>query len=92
MSKAGITTLNKRIKGDCYVDRKLISGDGPSAGNEFARIAANALLEQKISGDRHRIKGPRISGDFAGNGNLAQHAACLWIGDTIHVGNTLDIL
>ena len=48
LSKVGITTLNKKIKGDCYVDRKLISGDSPLAANEFGRLSANALLEQLV--------------------------------------------
>lgn len=46
LSKVGITTLNRKIKGDCYIDRKLISGDSPLAANEFGKMSATALLEE----------------------------------------------
>lgn len=45
LNNVGITTLNKKIKGDCHIDRKLISGDSPLAANEFGRLSAQALLD-----------------------------------------------
>lgn len=46
LNKLGVTILNKKIKGDCHVDRKLISGDSPLAANEFGKLAATSLLEE----------------------------------------------
>lgn len=46
LNKAGVTTLNTKIKGDCHIDRKLISGDSPLAANEFGKLAAKCLLEE----------------------------------------------
>jgi len=46
LSSVGITTINKKIKGDCFIDRKLISGDSPLAANEFGKLTATALLNR----------------------------------------------
>jgi molecular chaperone Hsp31 and glyoxalase 3 len=46
LNHVGIKTLNKKIKGDCHIDRKLISGDSPLAANEFGRLCAKALLAE----------------------------------------------
>ena len=41
----GVTIENKLASGQTHQDRKLISGDGPLAANEFGKISAKALLE-----------------------------------------------
>ncbi len=46
LSSVGITTINRKIKGDCHIDRKLISGDSPLAANEFGKLSAKALLAE----------------------------------------------
>ena len=42
----GVTIDNKLASGQTHQDRKLISGDGPLAANEFGKISAKALLEE----------------------------------------------
>lgn len=42
----GVTITNKLASGQTYQDRKLISGDGPLAANEFGKISAKALLQE----------------------------------------------
>ncbi len=40
----GVTIDNKLASGQTHQDRKLISGDGPLAANDFGKISAKALL------------------------------------------------
>lgn len=42
----GITITNKLASGQTHQDRKLISGDGPLAANEFGKMSAKALLQE----------------------------------------------
>ena len=42
----GVTINNKLASGQTHQDRKLISGDGPLAANEFGKISAKALLKE----------------------------------------------
>lgn len=44
LKKLGIDIINKGANGTCHQDRKLITGDGPKAANQFGKLAANALL------------------------------------------------
>lgn len=46
LNNLGVTILNKKISGACYVDRKLVTGDSPLAANEFGKLAAKCLLEE----------------------------------------------
>ncbi len=41
----GMTIDNKLASGQTHQDRKLISGDGPLAANEFGKLSANELLK-----------------------------------------------
>ena len=41
----GVTISNKLASGQTHQDRKLISGDGPLAANEFGKVSAKALLK-----------------------------------------------
>lgn len=41
----GVTIDNKLATGHTHQDRKLISGDGPLAANEFGKLSANELLK-----------------------------------------------
>jgi molecular chaperone Hsp31 and glyoxalase 3 len=41
----GVTISNKLATGNTHQDRKLISGDGPLAANEFGKLSANELLK-----------------------------------------------
>ena len=41
----GMTISNKLASGQTHQDRKLISGDGPLAANEFGKMSAKALLK-----------------------------------------------
>ena len=41
----GVTISNKLASGQTHQDRKLISGDGPLAANEFGKMSAKALLK-----------------------------------------------
>ena len=42
----GVTISNKLASGQTHQDRKLISGDGPLAANEFGKMSAKALLKE----------------------------------------------
>ena len=42
----GVEIINKKSNGTCHQDRKLITGDGPLAANEFGTMAAEALLSE----------------------------------------------
>lgn len=42
----GVTISNKLASGQTHQDRKLISGDGPLAANEFGKVSAKALLKE----------------------------------------------
>ena len=42
----GVTIDNKLASGQTHQDRKLISGDGPLAANNFGKISAKALLKE----------------------------------------------
>lgn len=46
LSKLGIEILNKDITGQCYQDRKLLTGDSPLASNNLGKLAAKALLAE----------------------------------------------
>lgn len=41
----GVTISNKLASGQTHQDRKLISGDGPLAANDFGKMSAEALLK-----------------------------------------------
>lgn len=41
----GVTISNKLASGQTHQDRKLISGDGPLAANDFGKLSANELLK-----------------------------------------------
>lgn len=41
----GVTITNKLATGQTHQDRKLISGDGPLAANDFGKLSANELLK-----------------------------------------------
>lgn len=41
----GVTISNKLATGSTHQDRKLISGDGPLAANEFGKLSTNELLK-----------------------------------------------
>ncbi|MEZ7503379.1 DJ-1/PfpI family protein [Psychrobacter sp. Arc29] len=41
----GVTISNKLATGSTHQDRKLISGDGPLAANEFGKLSAHELLK-----------------------------------------------
>ncbi|MDV2859789.1 DJ-1/PfpI family protein [Psychrobacter sp. CAM01] len=41
----GVTIDNKLASGQTHQDRKLISGDGPLAANDFGKLSAKALLK-----------------------------------------------
>ncbi|WP_435949901.1 DJ-1/PfpI family protein [Psychrobacter sp. DM8] len=42
----GVTIDNKLASGNTHQDRKLISGDGPLAANDFGKMSAKALLKE----------------------------------------------
>ena len=42
----GVTIENKLASGQTHQDRKLISGDGPLAANDFGKLSAKALLKE----------------------------------------------
>ncbi len=46
LTNLGITIINKKADDTCFRDRKLISGAGPKAANNFGKLAANVLLEE----------------------------------------------
>jgi len=41
----GVTISNKLASGQTHQDRKLVSGDGPLAANDFGKLSANELLK-----------------------------------------------
>lgn len=45
LEELGVTIDNKLASGHTHQDRKLISGDGPLAANEFGKLSANELLK-----------------------------------------------
>ena len=45
LESLGVTISNKLTTGQTHQDRKLISGDGPLAANDFGKLSAKALLE-----------------------------------------------
>jgi molecular chaperone Hsp31 and glyoxalase 3 len=45
--------LNKKIAGDCHVDRKLITADSPLAADKFGKICADELLACEKSELKH---------------------------------------
>lgn len=46
LKKSGVTIVNKKADKTCYADRKLITGAGPKAANDFGKLAAIKLLEE----------------------------------------------
>lgn len=46
LRELGVEIINKKANGTCYQDRKLITGDSPSAANEFGKMAAKALITE----------------------------------------------
>lgn len=46
LEKLGVEILNSGITGQCYQDRKLITGDSPLASNKLGKLAAKALLDE----------------------------------------------
>lgn len=49
LKSLGMEILNESISGQCYQDRKLITGDSPLAANQLGIIAADALLKEVAS-------------------------------------------
>ena len=45
LEELGVTIDNKLATGHTHQDRKLISGDGPLAANDFGKLSANELLK-----------------------------------------------
>ena len=45
LEELGVTITNKLATGHTHQDRKLISGDGPLAANDFGKMSAEALLK-----------------------------------------------
>jgi molecular chaperone Hsp31 and glyoxalase 3 len=46
LENLGVTIDNKLVSGQTHQDRKLISGDGPLAANDFGKMSAKALLKE----------------------------------------------
>ncbi|NVZ88180.1 MULTISPECIES: glyoxalase III HchA [Pseudomonas] len=46
LQKLGVEILNKGITGQCFQDRKLLTGDSPLASNNLGKLAAEALLKE----------------------------------------------
>ena len=46
LTKLGVKVLNTGISGQCFQDRKLITGDSPLASNSIGKLAAQALLNE----------------------------------------------
>jgi molecular chaperone Hsp31 and glyoxalase 3 len=46
LQKLGVEILNKGITGQCYQDRKLLTGDSPLAFNNLGKLAAEVLLKE----------------------------------------------
>lgn len=46
LAELGVEVLNEGISGQCYQDRKLITGDSPLAANNLGKLAAQALLAE----------------------------------------------
>lgn len=46
LQKLGVEILNKGITGQCYQDRKLLTGDSPLASNNLGKLAAQVLLNE----------------------------------------------
>lgn len=46
LENLGMTIANKLASGQTHQDRKLISGDGPLAANDFGKMSAKALLKE----------------------------------------------
>lgn len=44
LKQLGVEILNKKISGDCHVDRKLITADSPLAADKFGKICVEELL------------------------------------------------
>ncbi|WP_293938276.1 DJ-1/PfpI family protein [Sphingobacterium sp. UBA5996] len=49
LKKLGIEILNKKISGDCHIDRKLITADSPLAADKFGKICVEELLADEKS-------------------------------------------
>ncbi len=49
LKQLGVEILNKKIAGDCHVDRKLITGDSPLAADKFGKLCADELLAHEKS-------------------------------------------
>jgi len=49
LKELGVEILNKKIAGDCHVDRKLITGDSPLAADQFGKICVKELLANEKS-------------------------------------------
>ncbi|WP_294347240.1 DJ-1/PfpI family protein [uncultured Sphingobacterium sp.] len=44
LKQLGVEILNRKISGDCHVDRKLITADSPLAADKFGKICVEQLL------------------------------------------------
>ncbi|WP_367209670.1 DJ-1/PfpI family protein [Sphingobacterium sp. R2] len=49
LKQLGVEILNKKISGDCHVDRKLITADSPLAADKFGKICVEQLLADEKS-------------------------------------------
>lgn len=45
LEQSGITIINDKADDTCHMDRRLITGAGPKAANNFGRLAATKMLE-----------------------------------------------
>lgn len=45
LEQSGITIINDKADDTCHVDRRLMTGAGPKAANNFGRLAATKMLE-----------------------------------------------
>lgn len=46
LNELGVRIVNSKANGTTHMDRKLITGDGPKAANEFGKLAAIELLKR----------------------------------------------
>lgn len=49
LKQLGVEILNRKISGDCHVDRKLITADSPLAADKFGKICVEQLLADEKS-------------------------------------------
>ena len=45
LNASGVEIINSKADATCHIDRRLISGASPKAGNRFGRLATETLLK-----------------------------------------------